>query len=83
MNSELIIAILSFIGTTAGTVTGIIVSNRLSIYRIEQLEKKLDKYANNVDEMRERLVVVEQSTKSAHHRLDDIVQQLNIKERRR
>lgn len=82
MGAELIISILSLVGTTAGTITGILVSNRLSIYRIEQLEKKLDRYANNVDEMRERLVIAEQSIKSAHHRLDDISQQLNIKERR-
>ena len=83
MNSDIIVAILSFAGTTAGTITGIIVSNRLSIYRIDQLEKKLDKYANNVDEMRERLVIVEQSVKSAHHRLDDIVSQLKITARRK
>lgn len=82
MSNELIVAILSCIGTIAGSITGILVSNRLSNYRIEQLEKKLDRYANNTDEMRERLVVVEQSTKSAHHRLDDIVSQLNIHERR-
>lgn len=81
-NIEVFTTIISFIGTALGAVTGILVSNRLSIYRIEQLEKKLDKYANNVDEMRERLVVVEQSAKSAHHRLDDIVSQLNIHERR-
>lgn len=74
--------IASLLGTIIGSVTGILVSNRLSNYRIEQLEKKLDKYANNTDEMRERLVIVEQSTKSAHHRLDDIVGQLNIHERR-
>lgn len=82
MGAELVISILSLVGTTAGTITGILVSNRLSNYRIEQLEKKLDRYANNVDEMRERLVIAEQSIKSAHHRLDDISQQLNIKERR-
>jgi len=79
----LVIGILSLVGTTFGTITGIILANRLSIYRIGELEKKLDKYANNVDEMRERLVVVEQSTKSAHHRLDDIVSQLDIHERRK
>ena len=83
MNNELLIAVLSCIGTIAGSITGILVSNRLSNYRIEQLEKKLDRYANNTDEMRERLVVVEQSTKSAHHRLDDIVSQLNIHENRK
>lgn len=83
MSSELIIAILSCLGTIAGSITGILVSNRLSNYRIEQLEKKIDKYANNMDEIKERLVIVEQSAKSAHHRLDDITAQLKITERRK
>lgn len=92
-NIEVFTTIISFIGTALGAVTGILVSNRLSTYRIEQLEKKFDsfdkkiddrfdKYENNVGEIKERLVVVEQSSKSAHHRLDDIVSQLNIHERR-
>lgn len=83
MSSELIIAILSCLGTIAGSITGILVSNRLSNYRIEQLEKKIDKYANNMDEIKERLVIVEQSAKSAHHRLDDITAQLKITEHRK
>lgn len=83
MSNELIIAILSCLGTIAGSITGILVSNRLSNYRIEQLEKKIDKYANNMDEIKERLVIVEQSAKSAHHRLDDIAQQLKITEHRK
>lgn len=81
--AELIIGVLSLLGTTAGTISGILVSNRLSTYRIEQLEKKIDKYTNNVDEMKERLIIVEQSTKSAHHRLDDITKQLHITENRK
>ncbi len=83
MSSDLIIAILSCLGTVVGSITGILVSNRLSNYRIEQLEKKIDKYANNMDEIKERLVIVEQSTKSAHHRLDDITAQLKITEHRK
>lgn len=83
MNAELIIGILSLVGTTAGTITGILVSNRLSTYRIEQLEKKLDKYANNLDDFRERLTIVEQSTKSAHRRLDDLQEQLKLKDNRK
>lgn len=86
---SIVVAVLSFIGTTAGSITGIIVSNRLSNYRIEQLEKKVENvdnsirdYANNVNEIRERMIIVEQSTKSAHHRLDDIASQMNIHERR-
>lgn len=36
------------------------------IWRIKELEKKVEKHNGLV----ERMVVVEQSTKSAHHRLD-------------
>ena len=83
VDPSIIVAFISLIGTVAGSVIGILVSNKLSLYRIDQLEKKLDKYASNTDEIRERLVIVEQSAKSAHHRLDDIAQQLKITERRK
>lgn len=83
MSNDLLIAVLSCVGTIAGSITGILVSNRLSNYRIEQLEKKIDKYATCQDDLRERLVVVEQSAKSAHHRIDDVVSQLKITERRK
>lgn len=82
MNDEVLIALLSLIGTVVGSFAGILVANKLSNYRIEQLEKKLDKYADTQDAIKERLVKVEESTKSAHHRLDDIVDQLKIHERR-
>lgn len=82
MSETIIIALFSLIGTVVGSGAGILVANKLTNYRIEQLEKKLDKYADSQDEIKERLVVVEQSAKSAHHRLDDVVQQLNIHERR-
>lgn len=81
-NSDVILALISLLGTVTGSITGILVANRLSNYRIEQLEKKLDKYADNVDAIKERLVKVEESAKSAHKRLDDITDQLNIHERR-
>lgn len=83
MSDIVIVALISLVGTIVGSFAGILVANKLSNYRIEQLEKKLDKYADNMDELKERMIVVEQSTKSAHHRLDDIVQQLNIQERRK
>ena len=50
--------------------------------QIRDIDNKIDRYSSNVDILKERLVVVEQSTKSAHHRLDDITSQLNIHERR-
>lgn len=82
MDNEVLIALLALVGTLVGSGSGILISNKLVNFRIEQLEKKIDKYADNQEEIKERLVVVEQSTKSAHHRIDDVVQQLNIHERR-
>lgn len=75
-------ALFSLIGTIVGSLAGILVANKLTNFRLEQLEKKLDKYADNQENFRERLVKVEESSKSAHHRIDDIVDQLDIHERR-
>ena len=71
MNPEVLVAICSLIGTLVGSLAGIMTANKLTIYRIEQLEEKVKKHNNLV----ERMIVVEQSTKSAHHRLDELVEE--------
>jgi len=47
--------------------------------RIVELTQRVEKHNNLV----ERMVKVEESTKSAHHRLDGLVSQLNVTEKRR
>ena len=42
MDSTVIVAIISFFGTLAGTAGGIIASSKLTEYRLSQLEKKVD-----------------------------------------
>lgn len=79
---NVIIALFSLIGTIVGSGGGILISNKLVNYRLDQIEKKLDKNTDTQDELKIRLVKVEESSKSAHHRLDDIVDQLKIHERR-
>ena len=66
--NEIVVAVLSLIGTLIGTLAGIMTSNRLTAYRIEQLEKKVNKHNNLI----ERMAIVEQSVKSAHHRIDEL-----------
>ncbi|MBQ3005442.1 MAG: hypothetical protein IJM97_01610 [Clostridia bacterium] len=68
MTSEVTVAILALIGTLAGTFGGILTSARLSNYRIEQLEKKVDRHNGLI----ERMVAVENSLKSAHKRIDEL-----------
>ncbi len=62
--SEIIIAALSLVGTFIGSYSGI----RLMSYRIEQLEKKVEKHNNVV----ERMALVEKDIRVANHRLDDL-----------
>lgn len=64
MSDVIIVALV----TTAVQVVGIILNSRLTIYRIDQLEKKVEKHNCLV----ERMVIVEQSTKAAHNRIDEI-----------
>ena len=69
MENEIAVAICSLVGTLVGSLAGIMTANRLTNYRIEQLEEKVKKHNNLV----ERIIIVEQSTKSAHHRLDELI----------
>ncbi len=68
MNTEIIIALISLIGTLGGSLGGIIVSSKLTNYRIEQLEKKVDKH----NKFAERMPVVEEQIKVINHRIEDI-----------
>lgn len=69
MNTEVIVAILSLVGTAFGSLLGIMTANRLTNYRIEQLEEKVKQHNNLV----ERMIKVEESAKSAHHRIDEMI----------
>lgn len=49
--TTIILGIISFLGTVIGTFAGIITSAKLTNYRLEQLEKKVDKHNNLVERM--------------------------------
>ena len=49
MTDVVIVGLLSLGGTLLGTFGGIIASNKLTVWRIEQLEKKVDKYNNLIE----------------------------------
>lgn len=70
MQPEMVVAVCSMIGTLVGSLAGIMTANKLANYRIEQLEDKVKKHNNLI----ERMAIVEQSAKSAHHRIDEIIE---------
>ena len=53
--TEIIVAAIALIGTAVGSLGGVLAANRLTNYRIEQLEKKVDKHNSVI----ERITVVE------------------------
>lgn len=67
-NDTIIVAIISLFGTLFGTFGGILTSNKLIGYRIEQLEKKVDKHNNVI----ERVFRLEDNEKLLDHRLNDL-----------
>ena len=64
MQGEIIVAVLSLAGNALGVIAGL----RLMTYRIEQLEKKVDKHNN----FAERMPVIEEQIKVINHRLSDL-----------
>lgn len=68
ISSEVIVGLLSLAGTLCGTFAGIITSAKLTVYRIEQLEKKVEKHNSVV----ERTAVIEDNLKSVWHTINEM-----------
>lgn len=75
MNNEIIIAILAFVGTLAGSYFSNNKNTAVMQEQIKDVKGDITTLSNRVDKhnnLIERMAVVEQSCKSAHHRLDNI-----------
>jgi hypothetical protein len=75
LSENIIVALLSLIGTLGGTLGGILATTKLSNYRIEQLEKKVDKHNNLIERMfraEESINILEEKIKVANHRINDL-----------
>ena len=81
MTNEVLIALLALVGTLVGSGSGILISNKLVNYRIEQLEKKVDKYAERDDEVIRTQAVMKRDLETAFIRIDELRDEVNkIKE---
>jgi len=80
LTEQIMIAILSFAGTIVGSLTGICTTSKLSNYRIEQLEKKVDKHNNLIERVyliEQHEAVLENKIKTADHRISDLENEQN------
>lgn len=68
MQPEIVIALLSVAGTLGGSFFGVLASQRLTQYRLECLEEKVNRHNQVV----ERMAVAEKEIRVANHRISDL-----------
>lgn len=68
MNSSVLVSIFSLTGTLIGSIAGILTANRLSNYRIAQLEKKVEMH----NQVMERTFRLEGRMTEAEHDIRDL-----------
>lgn len=68
MSETIIVSIISLVGTLGGSLGGILVANKLTNYRVEQLEKKVEKHNSIV----ERTFKLEGRMQEAEHDIRDL-----------
>ncbi len=74
MSNEILIAVLSLIGTAFGSLTGIFTANKLLAYRIDKLEKSVEK----LSEVYVKTSLLEKEQSVLNHRILDL-EKLNVK----
>lgn len=75
METEIVVAILAFVGTLAGSYFSNNKNTAVMQEQIKDVKGDITILSNRVDKhnnLIERMVKVEESTKSAHHRIDEI-----------
>ena len=75
MSEGIIVSLIGLGGSAVGSLIGVLASSRLTQYRLEQLEKKVDKHNNVIERMftlEKRADVLEERQKVANHRIDDL-----------
>ena len=75
MPNEILVAIIGVAGSALGSLIGVISSSKLTAYRIEQLEKKVDKHNTLIErtyKLEEETAVLSEKITVANHRIDDL-----------
>ena len=68
MIKDILLVIIPLAGTLIGSISGIMTATRMTTYRIDQLEKKVDKH----NAVQDRVTILEQSDKAQWKRVDEI-----------
>ena len=75
MSDTVMVALIGLVGSGAGAFGGILVSSKLTQYRLEQLEKKVEIHNGVIDrvyKLEERTELQEEKLKVVNHRIEDL-----------
>ena len=75
MSGEVVVALITLLGSANGTSGGIFATNKMTAYRIEQLEKKVDKHNQVVERMYEvekNISIISEEIKNVNHRIEEL-----------
>lgn len=79
--ATVVVGVLSLVGTLVGSLLGIMAAQKLTVYRIDQLEKKVDKMNDNIEEYSDRILVLERDNEVIWKTIDDIKEKLEKEDR--
>lgn len=77
MSETIIVALLSLVGTILGTFGGILTASKLTNYRIEQLEKKVEKHNHVIErvyELEKQEAVMDEEIKIMCHQIEEFTE---------
>lgn len=75
MSDAILVALIGLAGSALGSVLGVLASARLTQYRLEQLEKKVQAHNHLIErtyKLEERTQLQEEKLKVVNHRLNDL-----------
>lgn len=75
MSEVILVAIISFAGTILGSLFGVLAANKLTNYRVEQLEKKVDMHNQVIErvyQLEQVSAVRDEEMKEVNHKLSNL-----------
>ena len=75
MSEAIIVAILSLLGTAAGSFASIMTSQKLTNYKIDELKRQVEKHNTIIERtyrLEERATLTEEQIKVANHRISGL-----------
>ena len=75
MQTEVVVALVGLAGSSLGSLAGVVASAKLTAYRLEQLEKEVDKHNTVIErtyKLEETQAVMEEQIKVVNHRIADL-----------